>query len=346
MSAAAGKGWQGNFFEDFEVGQVIQGPTPRRIGDGEVALYIALTGDRTPRFCGGERWIHPLIVFHAAFGQTVRAISLNAKANLGYASWIWPRWVSRSAVISTRMEIIGLKENSSGKTGIVWVRNRARDEDQSLVLEWVRWAMVEKRDPKTPTPYRENPVVPELPDRVRPEDLHVETKCDLPEHPLTGGRYYFEDYEAGETIFHHDGHHVTEEGHMMFTRLFQNSARVHFDAPEMEGRPLVYGGYVISVGYAQAFNGLENRLGIAAVNAGSHTHPVHSGDTLYSMTRIEEVVELESPWVGALRCRLYVFKNLNPAQVQCEPRDGEGKAHPNLVLDLDFWELMARRPKP
>ncbi len=345
MSEPTGKGWRGNFFEDFEVGQIIQGPTPRRIGDGEVALYIALTGERTPRFCGGERWLHPLLVFHTAFGQTVRAISLNAKANLGYANWIWPRWVTRSTVVSTKMEIIGLKENSSGKTGIVWVRTRARDETSSLVLEWVRWVMVEKRDPSTPTRYKDEPVIPELPDRVPPEQLHVEAKCQLPEHPMTGGRYYFEDYEPGEIVYHHDGHHVTEEGHMMFTRLFQNSARVHFDAPAMEGRLLVYGGYPLSVGYAQAFNGFENRLGIAAVNAGTHVAPVYSGDTLYSMTRVEEVVELESPWVGALRCRLFVFKNVNPAVVRCEPRDSSDTPHPNLVLDLDFWELMARRPQ-
>ena len=47
-------------------------------------------------------------------------------------------------------EVIGLKENSSRKTGIVYVRSTGCKQDGSKVLEYVRWVMVRKRDEAAP----------------------------------------------------------------------------------------------------------------------------------------------------------------------------------------------------
>ena len=116
------KGSIQNFFEDFQVGQVIKCPTPRVLTDADRVAYISFTGDRTPRFCNSNDLIHPLIVFHTVLGQTVRQISLNAKANLGYAEMVWRKPVHVGDQISTTAQIIGLKENSSLKTGVVYVR--------------------------------------------------------------------------------------------------------------------------------------------------------------------------------------------------------------------------------
>ena len=67
---------------------------PRTITEGDVALYIALTGDRNPRNCSAEfarslgferETVHDLLVFHIVFGSAVGDISLNAPGNLGYA---------------------------------------------------------------------------------------------------------------------------------------------------------------------------------------------------------------------------------------------------------------------
>jgi len=68
---SASKGWEGNFFEDFEIGMAVPCPTPRTLCSGEVAGYVAMTGDRTARFCNGTGRIHPLLVFHQVLGQTV-----------------------------------------------------------------------------------------------------------------------------------------------------------------------------------------------------------------------------------------------------------------------------------
>ena len=332
------KGWAGNFFEDFGLEQSVPCPTPRALTHGEIAQYIAMTCDRSPRFCGADGRIHPLLLFHQVLGQTVRHVSLNAFANLGYAELRWHRPVYAGVEVHTRAEVIGLKENSSGKSGIVYVRTTGCDQEGNTLLSFVRWVMVRKRD-AAPTRWRAQPVVPTLESVVDPASLSLP---DPPTRPQADARWCLSDYTVGERIFHMDGHTVNSADHMAFTRLFQNSARVHFDARLTEGRPLVFGGYVMSIGYAQAHNGMNSRLGIAAINGGTHANPVHAGDTLYSFTEIRDIEPLGSAEVGAARCRLTVMKNQNPAD-HPDLVVGEGRnVHPNVVLDLDLWELLPK----
>src|ERR1700686_2065514 len=84
----------GNFFEDFQLGQVIAHATPRTVTAGAVSLYMALYGSRFAvqssdlfaHAVGYKRApLDDLLVFHIVFGKTVADISLNAVANLGYA---------------------------------------------------------------------------------------------------------------------------------------------------------------------------------------------------------------------------------------------------------------------
>lgn len=341
MTRSEQKGWRGNFFEDFELEGQLYCPTPRQLGEGERAAYVALTGDRTPRFCDDSGIVHPLVVFHTVMGQTVRQVSLNAKANLGYAGMIFRRPVRLGTTLRTTVEVIGLKENSNRRTGIVWIRTMGKDDAGETVLEYVRWVMVNKRD-EAETKWLEAPVVPDVPKAVRPEELPL-PDGPLPDPKATGGRFFFEDYAEGERVFHHDGQTVNPADHMSFTRLFQNSAKVHFDAMLTEGRPLVYGGYPISLGYAQAYNGFENRLGLVAVNGGTHANPVYADDTLYAFTEVRETDPLGDAKVGALRLSLYVVKNENPAEDPEFAVREDKKYHRNVVLDLDLWELVPKR---
>ena len=81
---------QGNYFEDFHVGQTLRHATPRTITAGDVALY---TGLYSPRFAVQSSTafaraigytdapIDDLLVFHVVFGKTVPDISLNAVAD-------------------------------------------------------------------------------------------------------------------------------------------------------------------------------------------------------------------------------------------------------------------------
>src|SRR5579871_3310527 len=145
----------GNFFEDFRLGQVIQHATPRTVTVGDVALYIALYGprfavqssDEFARALGYPRApVDDLLVFHVVFGKTVPDISLNAVANLGYADCRFLAPVYPGDTLSAQSEVVGLRENSNRKTGVVYVRSTGFKQDGAKVLEYVRWVMVRKRD--------------------------------------------------------------------------------------------------------------------------------------------------------------------------------------------------------
>jgi 2-methylfumaryl-CoA hydratase len=337
------KGTVQNFFEDFHVGQTFECPTPRVLTNADRVAYIALTGDRTPRFCDTHNRIHPLIVFHTVLSQTVRPISLNAVANLGYAEMMWKQAVHIGDTIRTTATIVGLKENSSQRDGIVYVKTTGRNQWNEVVLEYTRWVMVRKNR-ESATPYLRAPVIPHVQPVVAPErlTLHSPDQCY---HAVTGGSFFFEDYRIGERIVHHGSLPVSESDHMTFTRLYQNSARLHFEAIKPHPVPVVFGGYTISLGYALALSGLENRLGLVAVNKGAHPNPVYAGDRLSCYTEVLDTIDA-NPVVGLLRLRMVVLKNL-PAQAIApeEVLTPETPVHEHsVVVDLDYWEPVLKRP--
>src|ERR1700732_117164 len=155
------KNHPGNFFEDFRLGQVIPHATPRTVTAGDVSLYTALYGSRfavqstddVPRAIGyPEAPVDDLLVFHIVFGKTVPDVSLNAVANLGYANCRFLAPVFPGDTLSASSEVIGLKENSNRKTGIVFVRSAGFNQSGTRVLEYVRWVMVRKGDEAAPAP--------------------------------------------------------------------------------------------------------------------------------------------------------------------------------------------------
>ncbi|MCB1010486.1 MAG: MaoC family dehydratase, partial [Microthrixaceae bacterium] len=175
----------GNFFEDFEMGQVIEHATPRTVTEGDRALYGSLYPTRFAlpssapfaAACGlREAPVEELIGFHIAFGKTVPDISLNAVANLGYAECRFHRPLCPGDTLSTRSEVIGLKQNSNGRTGVVYVRSTATDQHGEVAIEWARWVMVHKRDHDAPSP---DTVVPDLSDVVDASDLVVPEGLDF-----------------------------------------------------------------------------------------------------------------------------------------------------------------------
>jgi 2-methylfumaryl-CoA hydratase len=349
----------GNFFEDFQRGAKLVHAVPRTITEGDAALYIALTGDRYPLHCSAEfarslgyrrETINDLLTFHMVFGKTVNDVSLNAVANLGYAGVRFLEPVYPGDTVRSVSEVIGKKENKSGENGVVWVKSSGTNQRGAKVLEFYRWVMVNKRDPKTPTGANDNPeMLREVPanELVVPAPLHLEEY----EPWVAGGRAFFEDYTKGEKIDHVDGMTIEESEHAIATRLYQNTAKVHFDAFAAKstrfGKRLIYGGHIISLARSLAFNGLENVLSILAWNSGAHANPTFAGDTLYAWSEVLDTAELpETKGAGALRLRLVCVKNLDlkaePFPLKVE-KDGKSAYHPNVVLDLDYWALIPKR---
>ena len=333
----------GRFFEDYRLGEVIQHAVPRTVGPGERALYHALyparsavqSSDAFAQAVGlAASPLDDLIAFHTVFGKTVPDISLNAVANLGYAEGRWLRPVWPGDTLRSVSEVIGLKETSSGATGIVWVRTRGLNQHDETVLEYVRWVMVRKRRREVEVPVH----VPELAPVVAPETLVVPAGLDFSRYDfaLAGEPHRWADYALGEVIDHVDAVTVEEAEHMLATRLWQNTAKVHFDVTQREdGKRLIYGGHVISLARALSFNGLANAQFIVGLNAGAHANPCFAGDTVRAWSEVLDRATTSAPGVGALRLRLVATRG-----AAGQLRDAGGKYLPEVLLDLDYWALV------
>ena len=344
----------GNFFEDFRLGQKLVHATPRTLTEGDRALYTALYGSRFAlqsadsfaQSLGYPRSpLDDLLVFHTIFGKSVPDISLNAVANLGYAEGRFPKPVYSGATLSATSEVIGLKENSNKQTGVVYVRTEGFDETGAKVLSYVRWVMVRKRDeaavvPETLVPKLE-PIVP-----IASLSIPIGTEFRMFDCAQSGSPHLWSDHDIGEKIDHVDGMTVEEAEHMMATRLYQNTARVHFnqfsEGKGRFGRRLVYGGHVISLARALSFNGLANAFAIAAINGGRHVNPLFAGDTVFAWSEVLDKQPVQDrDDVGALRLRLVATKNRPCADFPDKNADG---AYPeDVILDFDYWAFMPRR---
>lgn len=344
----------GNFFEDFTIGQTLTHATPRTITAGDLALYQALYGSRfavqsSEHFARSLGYagqpVDDVLVFHIVFGKTVPDISLNAVANLGYADCRFLAPVYVGDTLATTSQVIGLKQNSDGKTGVVYVRSTGANQRGEAVLDYVRWVMV-RRAADGPAP---ETIVPALPDRVDPASLGgaLPAALDMTHYAfaLAGSQNRARDYRPGEKIDHVDGMTIEEAEHMLATRLYQNTAKVHFnqhtEGKGRFGRRLIYGGHIISLARALSFNGLANAFHVAGINGGRHVAPAFAGDTIYAWSEVLEVAEVPGrDAIGLLRLRTIALKD----------RTGEGyplkkdeKTYDDgVILDLDYWVAMPR----
>ncbi|NMD06367.1 MAG: MaoC family dehydratase [Phyllobacteriaceae bacterium] len=343
----------GHFFEDFRLGQKLVHATPRTITTGDAALYTALYGSRFAvqsadafaRSIGYPRApLDDLLVFHIVFGKSVPDVSLNAVANLGYAECRFLKPVYDGDTVYAASEVIGLKENSNGKTGVVFVRTNGFNQNDEAVLTFVRWVMVRKRNEDAAPP---TSTVPQLAKSVSITGLGTACPAIHANHwntALSGATHRFGDYAVGEKIDHVDGMTVEEAEHQLATRLYQNTAKVHFNQHSERfgkfGRRLIYGGHVISLARALSFKGLANAFHIAAINGGRHAAPLFAGGTVYAWSEIIEKADLPGRSdIGALRIVTRATCN--------EPCDkfptAEATAEePGVILELDYWALLPR----
>ena len=336
----------GRFFEDYRIGEVIAHAVPRSVSGGERALYHALyparhalcASDEFARDCGLEKSpLDELAAFHIVFGKSVPDISLNAVANLGYAEGRWLKPVFAGDTLRASSQVIGLKQNSNGTSGVVWVRTRGFNQWDEEVLDYIRWVMVRKRDEAAPAP---DTLVPELKPALAAADLVIPEGLDFGRYDFTlaGERHRWGDYAVGEKIDHVDGVTLEEAEHMLATRLWQNTAKVHFDATNRpDGKRLIYGGHIISLARALSFNGLANAQMIVGLNAGAHANPAFAGDTVRAWSEVLDKAETPAPGVGAIRLRLVAVKH---GAAPFALKGDDGKYLPDVLLDLDYWALM------
>lgn len=336
----------GNFFEDYRIGQEIAHAVPRTVTEGDRAFYTALypsrfalySSDEFARACGLPRSpLEDMAAFHIVFGKTVPDISLNAVANLGYAEARFLAPVYPGDTLVAHSTVIGLRENSNRRSGVVYVRSTGLNQRGEAVLSYCRWVMVRKRDEAAEAG---EAVVPKLAGSVAAADLVVPAGLDFSAYDfaLAGEAHRWGDYAIGERIDHVDRMTVEEAEHMGITRLWQNTSKVHFDrTARPDGRLLVYGGHVISLARALSFNGLANAAMIVAINAGSHANPCFAGDTISAWSEVLDKAGTSAPGIGALRLRLVA---VHAGAQGFSLKGADGKYQPRVLLDLDYWALV------
>ena len=347
----------GNFFEDFSMGQKISHATPRTITLGDCSLYTALYGSRyalhssnefAKQLSLNESPVDDFLLFNIAFGKTVPDISLNAIANLGYAECKFLKPAYPGDTITSHSEVIGLKENSNGDNGVVYVHSTGLNQNNEIVIDYKRWVMVRKKNKSLP---KIETVIPKLNSEVTKEEvieIAKDYKFEMNNYDFTaaGSDLVYEDYEIDEKINHIDGVTVEEAEHMMATKLYQNNAKVHFnhfvEKGGRFGRRIVYGGHVISLTRSISFNGLSNAFKIIAINGGTHASPCFAGKTVFAWSKIIEKVDV-SDSLGALRIRTNGLGDAQPYQFQHQ--DQNGKFNSDVLLSLDYWALVPKKKK-
>lgn len=336
----------GRFFEDYTLGETIHHAVPRTVSGGERALYHALYPARHALYSSDEfarasglrtAPLDDLAGFHVVFGKTVPDVSLNALANLGYAEGKFIKPIYAGDTLRTSSKVIGLKQNSNGKSGVVWVHSKGFNQHGDVVIDYKRWVMVRKRDMNAAA---HKTFIPDLAAVILPKDLTIPDGLDFTNYDfaLAGEQHRASEYEVGEKINHVDGVTVEEAEHMIATRLWQNTAKVHFDtSARPDGKRLIYGGHVISMARALSFNGLANAQMIVGINAGAHANPCLAGDTIRAWSEVLDKADVDAPRVTAVRLRL-VATTGDSAKMNL--RDIEGRYLPDVLLDLDYWVLM------
>ena len=336
----------GRFFEDYTLGETIHHAVPRTVSGGERALYHALYPARHALYSSDEfarasglrtAPLDDLAGFHVVFGKTVPDVSLNALANLGYAEGKFIKPIYAGDTLRTSSKVIGLKQNSNGRSGVVWVHSKGFNQHGDVVIDYKRWVMVRKRDMNAAA---HKTFIPDLAAVILPEDLTIPDGLDFTNYDfaLAGEQHRASEYEVGEKINHVDGVTVEEAEHMIATRLWQNTAKVHFDtSARPDGKRLIYGGHVISMARALSFNGLANAQMIVGINAGAHANPCLAGDTIRAWSEVLDKADVDAPSVTAVRLRL-VATTGDSAKMNL--RDIGGRYLPDVLLDLDYWVLM------
>ena len=146
----------GNYFDDFEVGQVYKHPLGRTITEADNVWFTLLTMNTNPNHFDNNLASHtefnkPLVnsglTLAIVLGQSVSDISQNAFANLGWKDIKLTAPVFVGDTIYAESKVIGLRESESRPyAGIVTVVTRGYKQDGTVFMTFERSVFVYKRD--------------------------------------------------------------------------------------------------------------------------------------------------------------------------------------------------------
>jgi itaconyl-CoA hydratase len=148
------QGWNGRFYEDFEVGDVYQHALGRTILAADNTWFSLLTMNTNPshfdyHYSAKTEFRKPLVdsclTLAIITGQSVIDLTQNAFANLGWDEAVMPP-VFDGDTIYSRSEVLEKRESKSRPdVGLVRVKTTGINQDGMIVMEFKRLFMVYKR---------------------------------------------------------------------------------------------------------------------------------------------------------------------------------------------------------
>jgi acyl dehydratase len=148
------QGWQGRFYEDFEVGDVYLHTPGRTVIEADNVWFTLLTMHPNPIhfdavYASKTEFKRVLVdsTFTLALvtGLSVNDVSRNA-VNLGWDEVRLPNPVFHGDTIYARSEVLSKRESASRPhMGIVTVKTIGLNQDEQTVIEFKRTLMVYKR---------------------------------------------------------------------------------------------------------------------------------------------------------------------------------------------------------
>ena len=154
-------GWQGRYYEDFEVGDIYKHPFGRTVTETDNVWMTNVTMNLNPMHFNeqyaagtefGERLVDGTFVIALVVGMSVIDISVNATANLGYDDIRHHAPVYHGDTIYAESEVLSKRESSSrDHVGIVTTELRGYNQDDELVISLERTPMVLKREYAEPS---------------------------------------------------------------------------------------------------------------------------------------------------------------------------------------------------
>lgn len=147
-------GWQGRFFEDFEVGDVYDHPLGRTVTTTDNVWFTLLTQNTASvhfdhHYASQTEFGKPLVdsTFTVALvtGQSVTDVSQNVFANLGWDEVRLPAPVFEGDTIYSQSEVLEKRESESRRNvGIVSVKTTGYNQEGKVIITFKRTIMVYK----------------------------------------------------------------------------------------------------------------------------------------------------------------------------------------------------------
>ncbi|TXK42664.1 MaoC family dehydratase [Nonomuraea sp. C10] len=148
-------GWQGRYFEDFEVGDVYQHPLGRTVSEADNTWFTLLTMNTNQMHFNAEyaaksEFGKPLVVstftVAIAVGQSVTDLTQNAFANLGWTDIRMTHPVFAGDTLWSESIVLEKRESGSrSHAGIVTVKTRTLNQDGKEVCSFKRTFYVYRR---------------------------------------------------------------------------------------------------------------------------------------------------------------------------------------------------------